>query len=114
MFVRKLLNLLPPAAVRFIGNSSFANLAERQKIETWIVIEKPELKDLLPDRQHYLGLQFKTSCSFDGSWDWFVYDGYGIDLIESGSEPTEAEAVAEAKKWIDDFSSDSETLDGQS
>jgi hypothetical protein len=48
--LNKLLDLLPPSIVRFIGNSSFANLAQRQRIETWIVIEKPDSKDLQPGR----------------------------------------------------------------
>jgi hypothetical protein len=103
----KLLNLLPPSIVRFIGNSSFVNLAQRQKIETWIVIEKSESKGLLPGRQYYLGLQFKTSRSFDDSWNWFVWDGLGFDLIKLDyGVSTEQEAIAEAKKWIDDFLSD--------
>jgi len=107
MFFPKLLNLLPPSIVRFIGNSSFANLAERQRIETWIVIEKPESKNLLPGRQYYLGLQFKTSCSCDGSWNWFVWDGLGFDLIKLDyGISTEPQAIASAKKWIDDFLSD--------
>jgi hypothetical protein len=103
----KLLSLLPHSIVRFIGNSSFANLAKRQRIETWIVIEKPESKNLLPGRPYYLGLQFKTSCSFDGSWNWFVWDGLGFDLIKLDyGISTEAEAIESAKKWIDDFLSD--------
>ena len=103
----KLLYLLPHSIVRFIGNSSFANLVERQRIETWIVIEKPESKNLLPGRQYNLGLQFKRSCSFDDSWNWFVWDGFGFDLIKLDyGISTEQEAIASAKKWIDDFLSD--------
>lgn len=67
MFFGKVLSLLPPSIVRLIGNSSFMNLAQRQTIETWVVIEKSESKGLLPGRQYYLGLQFKTSRIFDGS-----------------------------------------------
>ncbi|PSB53151.1 hypothetical protein C7B67_04255 [filamentous cyanobacterium Phorm 6] len=102
MFLRKLLSLLPPSMVRFIGNSSFANLAERQTIETWIVIEKSEEIDLQPDCYYYCGLQLKIVHASE-SWEWFVYDGRGIDLIKSGSNPTEEGSLAEAKKWIDDF-----------
>ncbi|MEG5236961.1 hypothetical protein [Microcoleus sp. AT9b-C3] len=105
MFFTKLLNLLPPSIVRFIGNSSFANLTERQRIETWIVIEKPQELDLQPDSYYYCGLQLKIVPS-SPSWNWFVYDGRGIDLIDCGTEPTEEAAIASAKKWIDDFLSD--------
>jgi hypothetical protein len=105
MFFRKLLSLLPPSMVRFIGNSSFANLAQRQTIETWIVIEKSEEIDLQPDCYYYCGLQLKIVHASE-SWEWFVYDGRGIDLIESGSNPTEEEALVSAKKWIDDFFKD--------
>lgn len=102
----KLLDLLPPAIVRKIGNSSFANLARRQRIETWIVIEKPEeLEDLQPDCYYYCGWQIKAVSSTD-SWDWFVYGGCGIDLLETGSNPTEEGALAAAKNWIDGFFSD--------
>lgn len=102
MFFTKLLNLLPPSIVRFIGNSSFANLAERQRIETWIVIEKPEELDLQPDCYYYCGLQLKIVHSSE-SWNWFVYGGRGIDLIDCGTEPTEEKAIASAKKLIDEF-----------
>jgi hypothetical protein len=101
----KLLDLLPPAIVRKIGNSSFANLARRHEIETWIVVEKNREPDLRPDCCFYCGLQIGAAERSD-CWDWFVCDGWGIDLIETGSEPTEREAIASAKNWVDEFLKD--------
>lgn len=105
LILSKVLNLLPPSMVRKIGDSSFANLARCQTIETWIVVEKPEELDLQPDCYYYCGLQLKIVHSSE-AWEWFVYDGRGIDLINCGTEPTEEEAITAAKNWIDDFFSD--------
>jgi hypothetical protein len=35
--LNKLLNLVPPVVVRYIGNKSFANLQNRGEIKTWMV-----------------------------------------------------------------------------
>ena len=35
--LKTILNLLPAKIVKSIGDSSFANLSERQEIKTWIV-----------------------------------------------------------------------------
>lgn len=111
--LKKILNLLPASIVRKIGDSSFRNLQERGEIKTWMVGKYFSDAKLIPGNYYYLGLQIKiVRCSrietgyqyqVEKYWDWFVYDGYGSEMLASGESKTEECAIANAQKWIEAF-----------
>lgn len=39
-------------------------------------------------------------------WDWFVYDGRGVEVIQNGCATTENDAIVKAMKWVDSFLDD--------
>ncbi len=122
--LKKLLSLLPVSIVRKIGNSSFASLQERGEVKTWIVgytkgssfLENRSDTDLIPGNYYYLGLQIKiVRCSrietgyqyqVERYWNWFVYDGYGSEIIANSESKTEECAIASVQKWIEVFLND--------
>ncbi len=116
--LKKLLNLLPAVIVRQLGDNSFASLQERGEVKTWIVGYTKDSSlpsdnksdDLIPGNYYYLGLQIRIVRCFrlgdseiQNYWDWFVYDGYGSEIIANGESLIEEIAITTAQKWIDDF-----------
>lgn len=119
--LKKLLNLLPVSIVRQIGDSSFANLQQRGEVKSWIVgYTKDSLlpsdqknDDLIPGNYYYLGLQIKIvrhsrieagyQYQVEKYWNWFVYDGFGSEIIGNGESKTEECAIASAQKWVEVF-----------
>lgn len=102
--LNQILNLFPTKILQNIGTSIVENLYQRDELKNWNSVH--ETLDDLGEIYCYLGLEIKIVPCVRLNywyWDWFVYDGRGIELIQNGCATTENDAIASAMKWINAF-----------
>lgn len=94
----KILNLFPVQILSQLEKAIVANLQNRCKSTLG-----------LGENSCYMGLEIKvvpcTRLNY-WYWDWFVYDGRGVEVIQNGCATTENDAIVKAMKWVDSFLDD--------
>ncbi|WP_333152914.1 hypothetical protein [Microcoleus sp. B9-D4] len=96
--IQKMLNLVPIDILRQLHNEVVRNLQQREMIG-WNKSEQGK-----PSR--YLGIQIKVTpkARLDyWDWDWFIYDGEGVNILKTGTAKTENDAYDLAMAWTDNF-----------
>jgi hypothetical protein len=96
--IQKMLNFVPIEILRQLHNEVVRNLQQREMIG-WNKSEQGE-------PSYYLGLQIKITpkARLDyWDWDWFIYDGGGVNIIKTGTAKTENDAYDLAMAWTNNF-----------